>query len=156
MKSFEDDDWQLRSQIAVVLGKIKDKKAVEPLIDSLYNSRYKNQNKYVRGRIIEALGNIGDERAVDALINALDDQYIYVRIKAEEALGKIQALGKGSWLVYFENGEISFEYPNKWEIIETTDDKKVIIGGVANNSIHFSINRNDDGRHKCRGICRNS
>jgi HEAT repeat protein len=144
LKSFDNDDWQLRSQIAVVLGKIKDERAVEPLIDSLYNSRYKNQNKYVRGRIIEALGNIGDERAVDALINALDDQYIYVRIKAEEALQKIQALGKGSWIVHFENGEISFEYPNKWEIIETTDDKKVIIGGVANNSIHFSINRNDE------------
>ncbi|ADZ08722.1 PBS lyase HEAT domain protein repeat-containing protein [Methanobacterium lacus] len=144
LKSFDTDDWQLRSQIAVVLGKIKDERAVEPLIDSLYNSRYKNQNKYVRGRIIEALGNIGDERAVDALINALDDQYIYVRIKAEEALKKIQALGKGSWIVNFENGEISFEYPNKWEIIETTDDKKVIIGGVANNSIHFSINRNEE------------
>lgn len=143
LKSFDNDDWHLRSQIAVVLGKIKDERAVEPLIDSLYNSRYKNQNKYVRGRIIEALGNIGDERAVDALINALDDQYIYVRIKAEEALQKIQALGKGSWIVHFENGEISFEYPNKWEIIETTDDKKVIIGGVANNSIHFSINRNE-------------
>jgi HEAT repeat protein len=144
LKAFETDDWQLRSQIAEVLGKIKDEKAVDPLIDSLYSSRYKHQNKYVRGRIIEALGNIGDERAVDPLINALDDQYIYVRIKAEEALEKIKALGKGSWIVHFENGEISFEYSNKWEIIETTDDKKVIIGGVANNSIHFSINRNEE------------
>lgn len=144
LKAYESEDWQLRSQIAEVLGNIKDERAVEPLIDSLYNSKYKNQNKYVRGRIIEALGKIGDERAVDSLIHALDDQYIYVRIKAEEALEKIKALGKGSWIVYFENGEISFEYPNQWEIIETTDDKKVIIGGVANNSIHFSINRNDE------------
>lgn len=144
LKAFENDDWQLRSQIAEVLGKIKDERAVDPLIDSLYSSRYKYQNKYVRGRIIEALGNIGDERAVDPLINALDDQYIYVRIKADEALEKIKALGKGSWVVHFENGEISFEYPSKWEIIETTDEKKVIIGGVANNSIHFSINRNEE------------
>ncbi len=144
LKAFETDEWQVRGRIAEVLGNIKDERAVEPLIDSLYNNRYKNQNKYVRGRIIEALGRIGDERAIDPLIQALDDQYIYVRIKAEEALDNIKSLGKGSWIVHFDNGEITFEYPHKWEIIETTDEKKVIKGGVANNSIHFSINRNKE------------
>lgn len=144
LNAFETDDWQVRGRVAEVLGKIKDERAVEPLIYSLYNKRYKNQNKYVRGRIIEALGRIGDERAVDSLINSLDDQYIYVRIKAEEALENIKSQGKGSWKVQFDNGEMSFEYPHNWEIIETTDEKKVIKGGVANNAIHFSINRNEE------------
>ena len=143
LKAFKTDDWQVRGRIAEVLGNIGDERAVKPLIDSLYNRRYKNQNKYVRGRIVEALGKIGDERAVEPLIKSLDDQYIYVRIKAEEALENIKSQGKGSWIVHFDNGEITFEYPHNWEIIETTDEKKVIKGGVANNSIHFSINRND-------------
>ena len=144
LDAFETDEWQVRGRVAEVLGNIGDERAVDPLIFSLYNKKYKNQNKYVRGRIIEALGKIGDARAVDPLIKALDDQYIYVRIKADEALENIKSHGQGSWTVLFDNGEIYFEYPHNWEIIETNDDKKIIKGGVANNSINFSINRNDD------------
>jgi len=144
LNAFETDEWQVRGRVAEVLGNIGDERAVEPLIFSLHNKKYKNQNKYVRGRIVEALGKIGDERAVDSLIRSLDDQYIYVRIKAEEALENIKSKGKGSWTVLFDNGEISFEYPHNWEIIETTDDKKVIKGSVANNAINFSINRNEE------------
>lgn len=144
LNAFETDEWQVRGRVAEVLGNIGDERAVEPLIFSLHNKKYKNQNKYVRGRIVEALGKIWDEKAVDSLIKSLDDQYIYVRIKAEEALENIKGKGKGSWTVLFDNGEISFEYPHNWEIIETTDDKKVIKGSVANNSINFSINRNDE------------
>ncbi|MBZ2164676.1 HEAT repeat domain-containing protein [Methanobacterium spitsbergense] len=138
LKAFETDNWQTKSRVAEVLGKIGDKRAVSPLIQTLNN---KNQNKYVRGRIIEALGKIGDERAVEPLIKALDDKYIYVRLKAENALDTIKTKGTGSWIVHYENGEISFDYPHSWEIIETTDEKKVIKGGVANNAINFSINR---------------
>ena len=149
LNAFETDEWQVRGRVAEVLGNIGDERAVEPLIFSLHNKKYKNQNKYVRGRIVEALGKIGDERAVDSLIRSLDDQYIYVRIKAEEALENIKSKGKGSWTVLFDNGEISFEYPHNWEIIETTDDKKVIKGSVANNAINFSINRNDEAEDIC-------
>jgi HEAT repeat protein len=144
LNAFENDDWQIRGRAAEVLGKIGDKRAVEPLIHALNNKRDKNQNKYVRGRIVEALGKIGDERAIDPLINALDDQYIYVRLKAADALDTIKSKGKGSWIVQYDNEEISFDYPHSWEIIETTDEKKIIKGGVANNTIHFSINRHDD------------
>lgn len=143
IKAFENKDWQIKSRAAEVLGKIGDERAVEPLIEAL-NRKDKYQNKYVRGRIVEALGKIGDERAVEPLIKALDDQYIYVRLKASDALDSIKSKGKGSWIVHFDNGEFSFDYPHSWEIIETTDDKKVIKGGVANNAIHFSINRHED------------
>ncbi len=140
LNAFESDDWHMRSRAAEVLGKIGDKRAIKPLINAL-NSRDKSQNKYVRGRIVEALGRIGDERAVDPLIMALDDQYIFVRLKASEALDLIKSKGKGSWIVHFDNGEFTFDYPNTWEIIETTNEKKVITGGIADNSINFSINR---------------
>ena len=143
LNAFESDDWQMRGRAAEVLGKIGDERAVEPFIHALIK-RDKIHNKYVRGRIIEALGEIADERAVDPLIKALDDQYIYVRLKAAEALDNIKSKGKGSWIVHFDNGEITFNYPNTWEIIETTDDKKIIKGGVANNTLLFSINRLED------------
>lgn len=143
IKAFENEDWQIKSRAAEVLGKIGDERAVDPLIDAL-NRRDKHQNKYVRGRIVEALGKIGDERAVEPLIKALEDQYIYVRLKAADALDSIRSKGKGSWIVHFDNGEFSFDYPHSWEIIETTDEKKVIKGGVANNAIHFSINRHEE------------
>jgi HEAT repeat protein len=144
LNAFRNDDWQIRGRVAEVLGKIGDERAVVPLIHALNNKRDKTQNKYVRGRIVEALGKIGDERAIEPLINALDDKYIYVRLKAADALDNIKSKGKGSWIVQFDNGEFSFDYPHSWEIIETTDEKKVIKGGVANNAIHFSINRHED------------
>ena len=143
LNTFENEDWQMRGRAAEVLGKIGDERAIEPLINAL-NKRDRTQNKYVRGRIIEALGRIGDERAVKPLIKALDDQYIYVRLKATEALDLIKSKGKGSWIVHFDNGEITFNYPNTWEVIETTDEKKIIKGGIANNAMLFSINRLDD------------
>ena len=143
LKALKSEDWQMRGRAAEVLGRIGDERAIEPLINEL-NRRNKTQNKYVRGRIIEALGRIGDERAVEPLIKALDDQYIYVRLKATEALDNIKSKGKGSWTVHYDNGEISFQYPNTWEMIETTDEKKIIKGGVANNTLLFSINRIDE------------
>jgi len=143
LNAFESDNWQMRGRTAEVLGKIGDKRAVDPLIHALIK-RDRTHNKYVRGRIIEALGEIGDERAVDPLIKALDDQYIYVRLKAADALDNIKSKGKGSWIVHYDNGEITFDYPHTWEIIETTDEKKIIKGGVANNTLLFSINRLED------------
>ncbi len=142
LKAFKNDDWEVRGRAAEVLGKIGDERAVEPLIHALNNKMDKNHNKYVRGRIIEALGKIGDERALKPLINALDDQYIYVRLKASNALERMK--DKGSWIVHYDNGEFSFDYPHNWEIMETKDDKKIIKGSVANNSMHFSINRLED------------
>lgn len=139
---FKHEDWQMRSRAAEVLGNIGDKRAVEPLSRALITRR--DRNKYVRGRSAEALGKIGDERGIEPLIQALDDEYIYVRLKAEEALDNIKSEGKGSWIIHYENGEISFEYPNSWEIIETLDNTKIIKGSCANNALQFSINRHTD------------
>ena len=42
---------------------------------------------------------------------------------------------------YYEHGEISFEYPHSWEIIDTLNDTKIIRGNCANNALQFSVNR---------------
>ncbi len=139
IKAFESDDWRIRGRAAEALGNIKDLRAFEPLINALVG-KTKDNNKYVRGRVAEALGKIGDERAVEPLLVAMEDPYIYVRIKAEEALGKIDT---AKWTKNFDNGEISFDYPSTWEIIPINDKKKIIKGN-STTGIAFSVNKNTD------------
>ncbi len=67
---------------AEALGKIGDKRAIEPLIQALKKGAFP-------GEVAEALGEIGDVRAVEALINTLIHGYSDVQWKAAEALGKI-------------------------------------------------------------------
>ncbi len=77
-------DRAFRQFAAVVLGKIKDPRAVEPLITAL-----KDADSGVRGKAAVALGKIEDPRAVGPLITALKDADNSVRTKAAEALVKI-------------------------------------------------------------------
>ena len=75
----------------MALGKIGDKKAVEPLIKAI-----SNQDPTFRSAAEEALGLIGDEEAVPSLIKALENDDISVRRHAAGALAKIggeKALG---------------------------------------------------------------
>ena len=65
------------------LGKIGDKRAVEPLTKVL-----KNENLFVRGRATVALAMIG-KPAVESLIEALKDEVVNVRWCAAKALVKI-------------------------------------------------------------------
>lgn len=139
IKAFKSDDWRIRGRAAEALGNIGDLKALEPLINALVGKN-KDTNKYVRGRVAEALGKMGDERAVEPLIKAKEDPYIYVRIKAEEALNKIDS---ARWIKNFDNGEISFDHPSTWEIIPLYNEKK-IVKGHSTRGITFSINKNTD------------
>jgi HEAT repeat protein len=66
-----------------VLGKIKDPRAVEPLIAAL-----RDRNHKVRVITVAVLGEIKDPRAVEHLIAALKDLNSEIRLKAIEALGK--------------------------------------------------------------------
>ena len=78
------NDKAFRQFAAVVLGKIKDPRAVEPLIAAL-----KDADSGVRGKAVVALGKIGDSRAVDPLITALKDADNSVRTKTADALVKM-------------------------------------------------------------------
>jgi HEAT repeat protein len=140
---FKDDNWHIKGKVAEILGNIGDERAVEPLIKALVGGK-KCMSKYVRGKVAEALGNIQDECAVEPLIKALDDKYIYVRLKAEDALEKIRSTGKFFWIMHYDNGEISFDYPTTWDVTENMDETKVVKGSCANSALTFSINRHED------------
>jgi HEAT repeat protein len=74
----------VRWQAANALGQLRDKRAVEPLIETL-----NDHNEYVRKCTAEALGRIGSERATETLIEALKDKDVDVRVAAANALGQI-------------------------------------------------------------------
>jgi len=73
---------------AEALGKIGDKRAVEPLIDILKTSR----DPGLLEAAAEALGNLKDSRAVPALARLMKEATIPVRLKAVAALGKIDGI----------------------------------------------------------------
>jgi HEAT repeat protein len=73
---------------AGALGKIGDKRAVEPLIDILKTSR----DSALLEAAAEALGNLKDRRAVPALARLTKEAAIPVRLKAVAALGKIDSI----------------------------------------------------------------
>jgi len=139
IEAFNSGNWRIRGKAAEALGNIGDLGAIQPLINAL-TGRKKDGNKYVRGKVAEALGKIGDEKAVEPLIAAMEDPYIYVRIKAEDALNKINSARQ---VKKFHKDEISVKYPGAWKIIPLYDKRKIAKGYSAR-GITFSINKITD------------
>ncbi len=112
-------DPKLTWEAAKVLGVINSKRAVKPLINSLLESREKEQraaaayalglladerarpplvqvlsdpkaDPKVRGHAAEALAHLGDERAADHLVAALNDRSVEVRYWSAFALGQLR------------------------------------------------------------------
>ncbi|HMK50048.1 MAG TPA: HEAT repeat domain-containing protein [Thermodesulfovibrionales bacterium] len=68
------------------LGKIKDERVVALLINGLADA-----DSYVRGLAARELGDMGEARSVPQLITVLGkDDYVYPRVEAARALGKIK------------------------------------------------------------------
>ena len=84
VQGFAPEAHYFRSSAAEALGKIGDKRAVEPLIEALRDSF--SDVRYYAAR---ALGEIRDSRVVEPLIEALRDEDYEVRGNAALALGKI-------------------------------------------------------------------
>ena len=84
--ALKDKDRKFRRYVAEALGKIKDPRAVEPLIATLR----RDKDSLVRRDAARALGRIKDPRAVEPLIYALKDKKESVRLFAAKALGKIK------------------------------------------------------------------
>ena len=80
----KERSWAPRREVALALGKLREPRAVEPLIKLL-----KSYNPYLRKAAVEALSEIGDPRAVGPLITCLQDRNRWVRDKAIQALGRI-------------------------------------------------------------------
>lgn len=72
-----------RVNAVLVLGKIGEKRAVEPLMNIA-----EHDYGTLRETVVTALGDIGDVRAVELLIRALNDRNPNIRMAAAAALGK--------------------------------------------------------------------
>lgn len=89
IKEDSDKFLKLRCSLIKVLGRLKDEKAVIPL---MYMLNDKEENYKIRLNAAEALGRIGDTYAVNPLINLVaDDQEssVYVKESAARALGML-------------------------------------------------------------------
>ncbi|HEV2719447.1 MAG TPA: PilT/PilU family type 4a pilus ATPase, partial [Thermoanaerobaculia bacterium] len=75
----KDPDWWIRIAAADTLGRLKDSRAVEPLVAAL-------ADEDVRWTAVEALGRIADPRALNALGKILADPQPNVRIEVLDAL----------------------------------------------------------------------
>lgn len=74
-----------RIAAAVSLGRLKDKRALKPLVKAL-----QDENVVVRALAASALGGLGDSRALPALRRATLDKDKTVRKRATEAIGVIR------------------------------------------------------------------
>ena len=101
MESKEDDvnsliavlkhkkDSRVRAKAVEALGKIRDARVVEPLMQALNDEHWD-----VRRKAAWALGNIGDVRGVEPLIQALKDEYSDVRRQAARSLAALTVLNE--------------------------------------------------------------
>jgi hypothetical protein len=87
----DDSNYKVRVQAALVLGKLGDTRAVQPLIKALAD-----QNRTVRGIAATALGQLGDAAAVDPLRDLLrHESEPFVRGQAEKAMAALSGGGGG-------------------------------------------------------------
>ena len=82
-----DPSFKVRTQAALLLGKLGDKAAVDPLIRALGDD-----NKTVRSMAAQSLGKLGGDKASAALRSLLErEKDAFVRGQAEKALASIVA-----------------------------------------------------------------
>jgi HEAT repeat protein len=135
-------NWRLRVRAVEILGKIGSEEALFALM-SIISDKIES-NRHVRGKTAEALGRIGDKRALGVLDNLRNDEYSYVQDKAEIAVNQILESSKDVKIMNYNDGEITFNFPDSWEILTIPDSKKVVKGQYANSSLNLSINRNTE------------
>ncbi|HMA66002.1 MAG TPA: HEAT repeat domain-containing protein, partial [Chitinispirillaceae bacterium] len=83
IQMLKDDDSEVRTDAAFMLGKMKDKSAIRHLRSLLYDKR-----SIVRTQAADALVRIGTQEAILQLANATRDAAISVRENAAYALGE--------------------------------------------------------------------
>lgn len=69
------------------LGKLRDRRAVMPLLNALYAAEPTSSVRYL---IIRALGDIGDPRVLNAILEFKEDDDHHVRADVEKAVAKLQ------------------------------------------------------------------
>jgi hypothetical protein len=134
IEALKDDDWDIVASAANGLGELKDKRAVEPLIqsvrrtreniDKLLKSGWKGYEKGTQPEdvalscSIRALGHIGDKKAIPVLLDLLDDPYL-------EQVVELNDVTKGWAIIALERiGDKSVIEPIK-KYLKTTKDFRV-------------------------------
>jgi len=101
MESLGDVSPEVRAKAAGGLGKVRDARAVERLLEMLLSDPI----PFVRTRAAQALGAIGHPKVIDHLIHVLKDPEWWVRIRAIEALEQIGRDSSGALLVALEDDD---------------------------------------------------
>jgi len=96
---------ELRQQTATALGLLKDKEAVELLLEEL--RRAKSQN--VKGQVVLALAKIGDARAVEPMIKLLKDEKEQDLTRALACAG-LGVIGDLEWLPSLSRISLDMNY----------------------------------------------
>ena len=84
--SDNDSAVKRRHAATTVLGRLGDKRAVDPLIKALSNDHIRG---WARHATVEALGQLGDKRAVRPLIDVLSEDDLLACHAAAKALGRL-------------------------------------------------------------------
>src|SRR5437879_5126132 len=85
LKDLESSDEKVLEKSVIALGKLKELRALDPLIKLLVS----RCSKVIRYRVAQALVKLGDPRAVEPLISLLQDEDKDVRQIAVEALDQL-------------------------------------------------------------------
>ncbi len=84
-----DSSYKVRISAAMVLGRLRDKRAVHALKKALLTDGH----YAVRAMAAQSLGQIGDRAAIPALEKATTDPHEFVRTRAQHALTLLKAPG---------------------------------------------------------------
>jgi hypothetical protein len=87
-----DPSFKVRTQAALLIGKLGDPGGVEPLVRALTD-----ENKTVRAMAAQSLGKLGGDKAAAALKTLLQrEKDSFVRTQAERALASVSAASPGT------------------------------------------------------------
>jgi hypothetical protein len=119
-----------RISAAVSLGRLKDKRALKPLVRAL-----RDKNRVVRAVAADALGRLDDDGAIPALRRATRDSDRTVRRKATEAIVEIRRRGKSGSRRQTRDHNVSYSItarepprldapkPDLFVVLKSTSDK---------------------------------
>lgn len=119
----ENYEPNIYEEAIILLGRIGDTRAVEPLITALQGT----DHFYPREKISEALGNIGDERAVEPLINLFESiTEEGFRRPPAEALGMIGNAQAIDFLLSVARNREDMKWRSAYFGLMKTDDARVV------------------------------
>ncbi|MFL5511359.1 MAG: HEAT repeat domain-containing protein, partial [Gemmatimonadales bacterium] len=95
IRSLDDPDDEVRAKSATALGRLGDRRALQPLLDHLLT----DPAPFVRVRIASTLGQFGGPEVVNRLVRTLGDPAWWVRLRGVEALEQIGPSAEGPLVV---------------------------------------------------------